>query len=406
MVLEKLIKYNFYLLILLPIALISGPLIPDLIVVTSCILIFFYFKNHSLKISNNKFVIALALLWLVSVISSIFSKDILFSLKSSFFYFRIIIFTLVINIIFKIYEKDLYKILNVLLLIFLVLFVDSTFQKFYGYNLIGIVSTHSARISSFFGDELILGSYLVKFYPILVAFLYLIKSSRFLIYFLIFSVITFVAIFFSAEKAAIIIFLIEFLSITFLIKTNIKTKILVILSFIILFLLMFLSFPKVKNRIYDQLIANSANFKYLYTRIHTEHYISGLKIFNDYPLIGIGTKMFRMHCNNTEYKISEFSCSTHPHNYSVQMLAETGIFGFIFFIYFYFLLIKDFFHLALNNNNNKYKFPLYSLLILNLMNFMPLFPSGNFFNNWVSINYAFGLGVYFYLREKYEEHLI
>ena len=180
MVLENLIKYNFYLLIILPIALISGPLIPDLIVVTSCILILFYFKNHSLKISNNKFVIALALLWLVSIISSIFSKDILFSLKSSFFYFRIIIFTLVINIIFKIYEKDLYKILNVLLLIFIVLFVDSTFQKFYGYNLIGIVSTHSARISSFFGDELILGSYLVKFYPILVAFLYLIKSSRFL----------------------------------------------------------------------------------------------------------------------------------------------------------------------------------------------------------------------------------
>ena len=116
--------------------------------------------------------------------------------------------------------------------------------------------------------------------------------------------------------------------------------------------------------------------------------------------------MFRVHCSNIEYKISEFSCSTHPHNYSVQMLAETGIFGFIFFIYFFFLLIKDFFHLALNNNNNKYKFPLYSLLILNLMNFMPLFPSGNFFNNWVSINYAFGLGVYFYLREKYEEQLI
>ena len=27
------------------------------------------------------------------------------------------------------------------------------------------------------------------------------------------------------------------------------------------------------------------------------------------------------------------------------------------------------------------------LLILNLMNFMPLFPSGNFFNNWLSIIY-------------------
>ena len=36
---------------------------------------------------------------------------------------------------------------------------------------------------------------------------------------------------------------------------------------------------------------------------------------------------------------------------------------------------------------------------------MPLFPSGNFFNNWVSITYSFGLGVYFYFREKYKEQL-
>ena len=35
--------------------------------------------------------------------------------------------------------------------------------------------------------------------------------------------------------------------------------------------------------------------------------------------------MFRKLCNENEYKISEHSCSTHPHNYSVQILAETGI---------------------------------------------------------------------------------
>ena len=55
------------------------------------------------------------------------------------------------------------------------------FSKNFGYNLVGMISAHSSRISSFFGDELILGSYLVKFYPILVGFLYLIKESRFFI---------------------------------------------------------------------------------------------------------------------------------------------------------------------------------------------------------------------------------
>ena len=87
MVLEKLIKINFFLILILPIALISGPLIPDLIVIISCIIICFYFKTYPLKLSNNRLFFALSLLWVVSVVSSIFSNDILFSLKSSFFYF-------------------------------------------------------------------------------------------------------------------------------------------------------------------------------------------------------------------------------------------------------------------------------------------------------------------------------
>ena len=252
------------------------------------------------------------------------------------------------------------------------------FSKEFGYNLVGMISAHSSRISSFFGDELILGSYLVKFYPILVGFLYLIKESRFFLYFLFISAITFITVFLSAEKTAIIIFIIEFCLITLFINKNFKTKILTILSLILIFMLMFFSFPKIKNRIYDQLIANSKNFTHLYTIVHTQHYLSGLKIFKDHPLIGVGPKMFRKYCDDSEYKISEYSCSTHPHNYSEQILAEVGDLGYIIFISFYFIIIKKFFKIIFKKKNNKYKFPLYSLLILNLINFMPLFPSGNF----------------------------
>lgn len=405
MVLAKLTKFNFYLILLLPVALISGPLISDIIVVLSCLFFCFYYKSYKIKIFKDKLIIILFLFWLVSVVSSVFSKDILFSLKSSLFYLRIIIFILVINIIFKIKEKDISKIFYLLALIFIFLFIDSTFQKFFGYNLIGIDLVHPVRVSSFFGNELILGSYLVKLYPILIAFLYLIKKSKFFFYFLSISLMTFISIFFSAEKTAIVIFFIEFMFITFLIDKNLKTKLLILLSLIFLFSFMFFSFPKIKDRIFDQFIINSGNFKYLYTRTHTEHYISGFKMFKDYPLIGVGPKMFRNFCNDKEYKISEFSCSTHPHNYSIQILAETGILGFIFFVLFYFILIRDFFTLILQKKTNKYKFPVYSLLILNLINFMPLFPSGNFFNNWVSITYSLSLGLYFYLKEKYEENL-
>ena len=36
--------------------------------------------------------------------------------------------------------------------------------------------------------------------------------------------------------------------------------------------------------------------------------------------------MFRKYCDDGEYKISEYSCSTHPHNYSIQILAEADAF--------------------------------------------------------------------------------
>ena len=55
--------------------------------------------------------------------------------------------------------------------------------------------------------------------------------------------------------------------------------------------------------------------------------------------------MFRKYCNNSEYKVSEFSCSTHPHNYSIQLLAETGILGFFLFVSFYLFLLLNFINL-------------------------------------------------------------
>ena len=52
--------------------------------------------------------------------------------------------------------------------------------------------------------------------------------------------------------------------------------------------------------------------------------------------------MFRKYCGKEEYKISEFSCTTHPHNYSMQMLSETGLIGFILYILIYSIFLIDF----------------------------------------------------------------
>lgn len=395
------IKFNSYLLLFLPLALISGPFFSDLIIVFSMFLLIFYFeKKVFINILKNKLVISFILLWFVSIISSLFSSDIFFSLKSSLFYFRFIIFFIVIYFILSHDELILKKFLNILILIFVILFIDASFQKFFGKNLIGIEISHNVRISSFFADELILGSYLVKFYPLLIGLTYLFYKDRFIFIFLLISFFTFLTIILSAEKTAIIIFCIEYFLILIFYRINIKFKISFLFLPILFLSFMLLIFPNIKDRVFTKLLANSENMSYAFSITHHQHYLSAYKVFKEYPIIGVGPKMFRNYCKDERFLISKHSCTTHPHNYSMQLLSETGVLGFLAFISIYLILIIDFFKILFSKNYNQYVFTFYTVIILNLVNLMPLFPSGSFFNNWISISYSIPIGFYLYFKLK------
>ena len=87
--------------------------------------------------------------------------------KILFFYFRYYIFS--ISIIYLLDKKivDLKKIGYWLLITLIFLAVDLLIQYFFGQNLIGLKPLEQNRNSSFFGHELILGSYLIKIFPII-----------------------------------------------------------------------------------------------------------------------------------------------------------------------------------------------------------------------------------------------
>ena len=90
-------------------------------------------------------------------------------------------------------------------------------------------------------------------------------------------------------------------------------------------------FPTLKERILKQ------TFSQIFLRIkrslfsiqHESHAIAAIKIFKDNPILGIGPKNFRFECRKKDYNISEFSCTSHPHNFYIQLLAETGLLGII-----------------------------------------------------------------------------
>jgi hypothetical protein len=125
-----------------------------------------------------------------------------------------------------------------------------------------------------------------------------------------------------------------------------------------------------------------------------------INIFSENPWLGAGIKSFRNLCNNIKFNkdlINDY-CATHPHNIYIQLLAENGIFVFIFvfsiWIFFSLGLLKLFFNKSLHNT------PVYILLAGFFINLFPIIPSGNIFNNYLSVIMFYPVGFFLYFQNK------
>ena len=90
-------------------------------------------------------------------------------------------------------------------------------------------------------------------------------------------------------------------------------------------------------------------------------------------------------------------CNTHPHNIMLQVLAELGLFGLLFFLAMYLYVVYHLILLFAQNIIKKVdkvsacKF----FILLGIFSTMtPLFPSGNYFNNWLLLITYFPIGFY------------
>ena len=116
-------------------------------------------------------------------------------------------------------------------------------------------------------------------------------------------------------------------------------------------------------------------------------------MFIDTKFLGVGVKNVRNFCKDERYLVNDLSCSTHPHNYFIQALSETGIIGFLFLIsaliYFCKYTIKHlFFKLKGKDYFNDFEICLLSTIAIYLW---PFIPSANLFNNWINIVMILGL---------------
>jgi len=415
------IYINFFkiLIYLIPVGLITGPFIPDLSVTLMALLFIALSIKESLwkRYYENNVIKFLFILNIYLILISLFSGNILLSLKSSIFYFRFSIFSIAVWYLLDRVDESFKKNYAIyLFLIFIILSLDAIFQYSFGKNIIGLEMQQPDRVSSFFGDEMILGSYQVRLFFLLVGIFITFRIfNKNKIIFSILFLLTFTSVFLSGERTSFGLLIVSILIFIFINNFSVKFLIPIFASIALIFFIAFID-KEMRYRIFveplhqSNLASKELLDKYklqakeyvhedekiiIFSRQHTAHYYTALKMFLDNPIIGVGPKMFRKKCSEKEYFSGRSSCSTHPHNVLLQILSETGIIGFLLYSMIMIFLIKEMFKIYKNKHLNKDYIQL-GCLILFFINLFPLFPSGNIFNNWLSIIFYFPLGFYLY----------
>ncbi len=411
-------KISIILFLLVPFFYFTGPFLSDLTIIVIIFLFLFNFQNNYLKKNKNLIILILIFsvyLFLNHLLLNDYDKNYLKSL----FYFRFFLILPAALLVFNNLKLTRTFLFSILAASIFIIF-DIFFQKIFGFDLFGISALESynkgmhfvkdvenlsdvKRFSGVFGDELIGGGYISRFFLINLIFLnYEIKNLNINIFNKIkpiiipaFSFLVFLAILLSGERSALIFSLISYFLYLLFFSQNIKKFLLGLIIFFTVIFLIF-SFTNFKERFYYSSINelfnenepifnlqdtdNKIELKKITKNKHLSHYLSAIEIFKQEVFFGSGFKNYRYKCNS-----NKFECSTHPHNVFLELLSSIGLIGSLIFYSFFLFYFNSYIR---GDNNQKKNYLFLSFIILS---FFFILPTGSIFNNYYSILTFFSL---------------
>ena len=390
-------RYFFFLFSAIPLSIIAGSsiaLINIILIFLPFFLLLFKKKNLIwIKDINVQF---LLLLYLYLIFNTFISLDYTEAIARNFGFIRFILLFIVINFFFQ--QKSFNKVFNVWLVILLIVIFDVFFESFNGTNLLGYGETFKwdaafgGRIVSFFKDEPIVGAYLIGFFLIIVGYSFNKYNDynaylRLAVIFL--SLVFLFAIIISGERANSIKALVGF-AIFYALNKNfsLKKKVTIFTSMILVIFILVSNSNFLKMRYgfeFLQKFSSKEKIETLYKEdIYLQLYKSSFKVFQNYPIFGVGNKNYRYEtCDGgktRKVQIPGYYCITHPHQVYFEFLSEHGLVGFIILLsILFFLIFRNLKIILLSRNYIQIGCLIYLILI-----FLPLIPSGSFFNDFNS----------------------
>jgi O-antigen ligase len=411
--LTKLVIILNWLLALLPISFIFGNLVINLHILIFITLGCIYLNNKKIKLDEKFPTLIFLFFCLFLIISSVYNQA---NIEKSLLFLRILIFYYIGILLLKEKIFNLKIIFNIFSITVIIVCLDLIFQFFVGYNIIGLEIQNNGA-TSFFGDENIAGSFLQNFGFFLIYIVFEKFNKKKFKYEIIKSLlvaIISIAIFVSSQRMPMIIwllFLIFYGGIFYKSRLkNILFSIFLLGIFINLFSTnieqkRYISFydnvknminhtiivyqtnndekklNEVKKFLTEQNLLPEKNLNFVKGSGHANLFGNGIYIWKNNKFLGIGYKNFYSKC--AEYKL--LRCSTHPHNYYLDILVTVGLFGFaIFIIYLIFLILRSIQSLKIYwGKDLKEEFNLTLIFLINfLMIFFPFKSSGSFFTTF------------------------
>ena len=408
------------ILFLIPLSFIAGIAITEILAFLSIIILILYNRNKLFFFDPKIiFLFIFSIYIFVNAYFQIFDDLRL----SSFFHIRFVIFSISIFFLCIVYEKNKNKNFFLFFIFYLfILSLDAIFQFLNGSNFLGF-EIIKGRISSFFQDELILGSFLVRLMPIILWFIFFldIDLKKNFLYSLVFLSFYLISIYLSGGRTSFFLCIFLLFSFFVIIKHLRST---IVYSTLILILFAFacsyfnIGTTDPANRIFVKTFSQVTDYKSnsknknnsinqnilenykIYSTDHEGHIKLALKLFNENKIFGVGPKGFRYYCRNINYDSDVGICSTHPHNILIQIISELGLIGLIFYIFAACFVLFNFLNLIIKKKYTNNYLSFYSITLGLIINLFPLIPGGNFFNNWISLILYYNIGFYLYSYKK------
>jgi len=412
-------KISLFFIYSIPVLLILGPALPDIIItgfsfyIFSLIIYNIYKKIFFLDI----YLKILLLVFCIILITTFFSNYFYHSFLEYIVDIRYFLFCYFIIFFFNV--KKLKYFLYLLFFISIFLQFDLWFQYFIGYDIFGNVPNMQGRqrLNGPFGDKYVIGSYITKIsLPVIGYFFYKNKSlylnfniKNILTY--LFPIFSILAVLFSGERMALILFFLGFILILIFLN-KLKILIMYIFIFVILFFISINYSTNVKFKYYEFIyklgfdqkleIAENVNVSEknfvslkknnsFFDEGHGAHFKVAFHIFKNNILFGSGFKTFRYECKKPIYDItnlnSKIRCSTHPHNIYMEALSDTGLVGFLTILFFFLFIILKIIQ------TSQFKNEMCGFVCLFIVLIWPISSIGNFFNNWNAILNLLFIGI-------------